>query len=215
MPCLQHVSGDSDGPEEGSDAWLLLDALIGNDEDDNEMLASRIEQSGRWLAEQGGKIDARLSGLQHYVDTLASELKKIFVTQPELLTEAISRLYRLQSICVLALTRGYQSVTDQFMADRLQATGRLEQRLVALQRINGVSNSTMDLDQTLEVTAQVVAEELQVDLCSIFFYDELQRMLTLRATNGPRPLGGMHFTLRLGEGYSGWVADRGRPLVVR
>ena len=36
----------------------------------------------------------------------------------------------------------------------------------------------------------------------------------MRATNGPRPLGGMHFTLRLGEGYSGWVADKGRPLIV-
>jgi two-component system, sensor histidine kinase PdtaS len=40
-------------------------------------------------------------------------------------------------------------------------------------------------------------------------------MLTLRATNGPRPLGGMHFTLRLGEGYSGWVAEKGMPLLVR
>src|SRR5207302_8458023 len=73
---------------------------------------------------------------------------------------------------------------------------------------------TMDLDQTLEITAQRVAEELHADLCSIFFYDELQRLLTLRATNGPRPLGGMHFTLRLGEGYSGWVADKGSPLLV-
>jgi len=49
-----------------------------------------------------------------------------------------------------------------------------------LQHINGVSNSAMDLDQNVEITAQVVAEELHVDLCSIFFYDELQRMLTLR-----------------------------------
>lgn len=212
--CLQHVSGDSHGPEEGSDAWLLLDALVGNAEYDNEMLASRFEQSGHWLAEQGGKLDTRLSGLQYYVETLASELKKILVGQPELLAEAIARLYQMQSICVLALTRGYQGVTDQLMINKLNMTARLEQRLVALQRINGVSNSTMDLDQTLEVTAQVVADELQVDLCSIFFYDELQRMLTLRATNGPRPLGGMHFTLRLGEGYSGWVADKGRPLVV-
>src|SRR5437016_5413488 len=72
----------------------------------------------------------------------------------------------------------------------------------------------MDLDQTLEIITQVVAEELHVDLCSIFFYDEMQRMLTLRATNGPRPLGGMHGLLRLGEGYSGWVADKGRPLLV-
>src|SRR2546421_3007319 len=28
--CLQHASGDSEGPEEGSDAWLLLHALIGS-----------------------------------------------------------------------------------------------------------------------------------------------------------------------------------------
>ena len=28
--CLQHASGDSDGPEEGSDAWLLLHALTGS-----------------------------------------------------------------------------------------------------------------------------------------------------------------------------------------
>lgn len=212
--CLQHVSGTSEGPEEGSDAWLLLDALVGNNEYDRELLNERFEQSGHWLAQQGGKLEMRLSGLQDYVEALASELKKILAEQPTVLAEAITRLYQLQATCVLALTRGYQGVTDQLLVDKSLMTTRLEQRLVALQRINGVSNSAMDLDQTLEITAQVVAEELQADLCSIFFYDELQRVLTLRATNGPRPLGGMHFTMRLGEGYSGWVADKGRPLVI-
>src|SRR5260221_10617247 len=104
----------------------------------------------------------------------------------------------------------YQTSEERYMLSQ-----QLEQRFLALQRINGVSNSTMDLDQTLEIITKVVAEELKVDLCTIFFYDELQRMLTMRATNGPRPLGGMHFTLRLGEGYSGWVADKGRPLLAR
>jgi GAF domain-containing protein/anti-sigma regulatory factor (Ser/Thr protein kinase) len=116
---------------------------------------------------------------------------------------------------MLSLARGYQSVTDSANDERALVALRLERRLIALQRINGVSNSAMDLDQTLEVTTQVVAEELGAELCSIFFYDEMQRVLTLRATNGPHPLGGMHFTLRLGEGYSGWVADKGRPLLVR
>src|SRR5260370_535467 len=91
--------------------------------------------------------------------------------------------------------------------------GLLEGRLQVLQKINSVSNSTVDLDQTLESTARFVAEELQVDLCSIFFYDELQRVLTLRATNGPRPMGGMHYTLRIGKGYSEWLANKGRPLL--
>ena len=194
--CLQHASNDSDGPEEGSDAWLLLHALIGKD---NPALLSRFEQSGRWLAEQGGKLDARLQGLQSYIDALASEFKDIFNYLPmtgdqerlKLLMEATARLYQLQSSCVLALTRGYQSVMDQESIEQHALSQQLEQRFLSLQRINGVSNSTMDLDQTLEVITQVVAEELQVNLCTIFFYDELQRMLTLRATNGPRPLGGM------------------------
>lgn len=212
---LQQVSGDSNGPEEGSDAWLLLNALItGASCDGYHTFSTRFEQSGRWLAEQGGKLDARLAGLQRYIDALATELKKILEAQPEPLLEAIELLHRLQSLSVLALTRGYQGVMDQSVLESDHVAQQLEHRLLALQRINGVSNSAMDLDQTLEVITQVVAEELHVELCSIFFYDDLQRVLTLRATNGPRPLGGMHFTLHLGEGYSGWVADKGRPLLV-
>src|SRR5262249_53758473 len=130
------------------------------------------------------------------------------------LVQVTRRLYQAQGQASRALTRGHQHTRDQQALDTQGMTERLEHRLMALQRINRVSNSAMDLDQTLEVTAQVVAEELHVELCSIFFYDEAQRVLTLRATNGLRPLGGMHFTLRLGEGYSGWVADTGRPLLV-
>jgi two-component sensor histidine kinase len=209
---LQRASGTNDGPEEGSDAALLLDALVGNDD---LLLATRLEQSGRLLAEHGGKLDNRLTAFQHYIDALAAELQNICDSQPQYVLEATQRLYSLQSTSVLALARGYQSVTDRFSREWAENSQHLESRLLALQRINGFSNSAMDLDQTLDVTAQVIAEELHVDLCSIFFYDELQRVLTLRATNGPRPLGGMHFTLRLGEGYSGWVADKGRPLLER
>jgi two-component sensor histidine kinase len=212
---LQLISGESSGPEEGSDAWLLLTALEDDEKQKRETLLARFEQSGRWLAEQGGKLDARLVGLQRYIEVLAAECKQIFHDQPYLLVEVNERLYRLQAACTQALTRGYQSVSEQHMQEEVRALEQLEHRLLALQRINGVSNSAMDLDQALEISAQIVAEELQVELCSIFFYDELQRVLTLRATNGPRPLGGMHFTLRLNEGYSGWVADKGRPLLIR
>ncbi len=210
--CLQRASGASSGPEEGSDAWLLLQALL--NEDDSGLLG-RFEQSGRWLAEQGGRLDVRLQGLQGYIDALMDEFRRLFDSQPQVLAVATTRLYQLQSACNLALMRGYQSVMDEVTLDRQRMTQRLEQRMQSLQRINGVNNSSMDLDQTLEGTARIVAEELDAQLCSIFFYDELQRILTLQATNGPRPLGGMHFTLRLGEGYSGWVADKGYPLLVR
>jgi two-component sensor histidine kinase/putative methionine-R-sulfoxide reductase with GAF domain len=209
---LQDALGARSGPEEGSDAWLLLNALISSDR--SEFIA-RFEQSGRVLAEQGGKLETRLQGLQVYVDALAHEAKLLFAEEPRLQLEALSLLARVHSASLLALTRGYQGVMEHVMVERRQMEAHLERRLQTLQRINSISNSAVDLDQTLEVTAQKVAEELGVDLCSIFFYDELQRILTLRATNGPRPLGGMHYVLRLGEGYSGWVADKGRPLLVR
>ncbi|GCE11456.1 sensor histidine kinase [Tengunoibacter tsumagoiensis] len=214
--CLQHVSGESHGPEEGSDAWLLLNGLSAADELHEETWIAHFEQSGRWLAEQGGRLDSRISSLQLYVDALSTELQAIYAEpgQAAQLIKAVGLLHHLQSQAAIALIQGYQSVTDQYRLESNLTTQHLEQRLMALQRVNGVSNSAIDLDQTLEITAQVIAEELHVELCSIFFYDDLQRVLTLRATNGPRPLGGMHFTLRLGEGYSGWVADKGRPLIV-
>ena len=213
---LQHATGARSGPEEGSDAWLLLNALISSD--DRPALIARFEQSGRALAEQGGKLETRIQGLQSYVDTLARECSELFndaQTGPYLVMEATSRLYQLQSLCLSALTRGYQGVIDRALLERQQMERHLQHRLQALQRINSVSNSTTDLDQTLEIIAGKAAEELGADYCSIFFYDELQRALTLRATNGPRPLGGMHYMLHLDEGYSGWVANKGRPLLVR
>ncbi|GHO92011.1 hypothetical protein KSF_020590 [Reticulibacter mediterranei] len=211
---LQQASGEGSGPEEGSDAWLLLNAFVENDPQNWHTLLANFEQSGHWLAEQGGKLDVRIVALQRYIDALVAELKQILSEQPLLLVETVERLHLLQSESIQALTRGYQSVTDQCLRDKDMFSQQLEHRLLALQRINGVSNSAMDLDQTLEITAQAIAEELQVDLCSIFFYDDMQRVLTLRATNGPRPLGGMHFTQRIGEGYSGWVAEKGQSLLV-
>ncbi len=211
---LQRVSGESYGPEKGSDAWVFLNALIDEGEEDQKELQRHFEESGRWLAEQGGLLDGRLESLQRYVDALTNELKQIFQEQAVFLVDAMTRLVHLQSTCAMALMRGYQNGVERKKLESAEAAQQLEHRLMAVQRINGVSNSAMDLDQTLEITAQIVAEELNVELCSIFFYDDLQRMLTLRATNGSRPFGGIHFTLRLGEGYSGWVADKGRPLIV-
>lgn len=209
---LQEALGEHSGPEEGSDAWLLLNALVQGEH--TEYLA-RFEQSGRALAEQGGKLETRLQGLQICVDALLDACRVLCREQPQYQFEAAALLLRLHSAALLALTKGYQQVVERQMVERGEMEEHLERRLQTLQRINSISNSAVDLDQTLEVTAQQVAEELGVALCSIFFYDEMQRILTLRATNGPRPLGGMHYVLRLGEGYSGWVADKGRPLLVR
>ena len=54
---LQRASQAHFGPEEGSDAWLLLNALVSDDPSD---LDARFEQSGRALAQYEGKLEARI-----------------------------------------------------------------------------------------------------------------------------------------------------------
>lgn len=211
---LQSTFEDASGSEESRDVWQLLNALTSKDESNEQSLVAHFEQCGRQSASQGEKLDQRLRDLQQHVSVLEQELHTALREQPAALTEVGSSLLHLQAQAVLALTQGYQHVMEELTVERMYMTQQLDHRLTTLQRINGVSNSAIDLDQALEITAQEIATELHADLCSIFFYDEVQRVLTLRATNGPRPLGGMHFTLRLGEGYSGWVADKGRPLIV-
>ena len=58
---LRDWSGDGAAPEEGSDAYLLLEALRASD---TTLYIPRFEQSGQRLAEHGGKLEARLQGLQ-------------------------------------------------------------------------------------------------------------------------------------------------------
>ena len=207
---LQDALGITKGAEMRRDVGLLLNALVSSDHSEYIEL---YEQYAYELAEKGERLEGHLQDLQICVDTLLDEYKDLF--SDRLQSEAVSALLQLQSASLQALTKGYQNVVERLVVERREMDERLALRLQTLQKINRNSNSALDLDQTLEVVAQEVAAELGVDLCSIFFYDELRRDLTLRATNGPRPLGGMLYTLRLGEGYSGWVADKGHPLVRR
>ena len=85
-------------------------------------------------------------------------------------------------------------------------------RLRALQQINAAVNSALDLDQTLRVTAQAVASALDATLCTIFLFDEFTQELELRATSDSSPYASPHYRVALGQGFTGAVAEQGRPL---
>ncbi len=208
---LRDWSGDGAAPEEGSDAHLLLEALIAND---ITPYLPRFELSGERLAEHGGKLEARLQGLQGYADVLGQALSELLRTDMEQQAQAQSRLRAVLAQVMVALARGYQQVAERLAREEHERAYRGMTRLAAIQRVNAAANSSLDLDQTLQQIARAVAEEMRADLCSIFLYDEARRELILRATNGPRPDHGNQFSLRMGEGYSGWVADKGQPLLV-
>ena len=208
---LRDWRGDGAEPEEGSDAYLLLEALVASDV---TPYLPRYELSGKHLAEYGGKLEARLQGLQGYADILARALDELLVDDAEQRSSAQSHLRVVLAQIMVALARGYQQVAERLAREEHERAYRGMTRLAAIQRINAAANSSLDLDQTLQLSARAVAEEMQADLCSIFLYDESRRELILRATNGPRPHNGSYFSLRMGEGYSGWVADKGHPLIV-
>jgi len=197
-------------PEEGSDAQLLLDALAGAD---CASYLPQFEISGARLAEYGGKLEARLAGLQRYGEVLARALGEIFADNPRQSSEAQRRLIQIMGQISVALARGYQRSINKQIQEIEELAHRGATRLAALQRVNNAANSSLDLDQTLALTARAVAEEMHADLTAIYLYEETSREVILRATNGPRPFGSMHFALRMGEGYSGWVADTGRTLL--
>ncbi len=209
---LRDWSGDGAAPEEGSDAHLLLEALIASD---ITPYLPRFELSGQHLAEHGGKLEARLQGLQGYADVLGLALGDLLRKDAEQHAQVQSRLRTVLAQVMVALARGYQKVAERLAREEHERAYRGMTRLAAIQRVNAAANSSLDLDQTLQQIARAVAEEMRADLCSIFLYDEARRELILRATNGPRPYNGNQFSLRMGEGYSGWVADKGQPLIVR
>jgi two-component sensor histidine kinase len=203
--------GAGSEPEAGSDAQLLLDALCA---EEPEVLLPRFEASARHLAEQEGRLDARMAGVHRCVEALGRGIDEIFAAELAARTAAQARLRWLVTEVDGAFVRGFQAVLSRQAAEETERAARGARHLQTLQRINAAANSSMDLAEALQITARAVAEDLDADLCAIFLFDEMARELQLRATNGPRPRSGAHFTLPLGEGYSGWVAEHGHPLLM-
>ena len=86
--------------------------------------------------------------------------------------------------------------------------------LTAIQRVNNVVNSTLDLEQVLDLTVRAVTDVLNLDDCSIYLFNESLNSLTLRATTGldSHAVGRVHFDL--GQGVAGWAAQHGEPVAL-
>ena len=86
--------------------------------------------------------------------------------------------------------------------------------LTFLERIARASATASDHTALLRsiVDETTVATETQV--CSLYLWDDSERVLTLTATNGLAESGIGRVKLGLGEGVTGWVAAQRRPLAV-
>ncbi len=83
-----------------------------------------------------------------------------------------------------------------------------------LSRIIDTISAGLDLDRILQGVASLVTETTATDVCFIHLLDERGCTLHMRGATPPfdQLVGKIH--LAVGEGVSGWVADRGEPVVI-
>lgn len=86
------------------------------------------------------------------------------------------------------------------------------QAVTALREIARALSAAWDLDTTLDLIARKTTEVMQVDSCTIYLLDPDGETLRLRASTGlsRRALG--RATLKVGEGMTGYAAQRNEPV---
>jgi two-component sensor histidine kinase len=170
-----------------------------------------IEAEGEGLAEARAQLDVRLESLEHTADALGAAIDATFTEDAEARSAAQATLQRAHRTHVTAIARGFQRGTEERVLHEHARMLHEQRRLHAVQRINSVTNSTVDLTEMLETTARIVAEEVPVDLCAIFLHDEMTNELSLNATSeGVESVAG-HFVFHLGDQVTGAVAQRSVP----
>jgi len=97
----------------------------------------------------------------------------------------------------------------------LMATGNTSTRpqaVTALREIARALSAAWDLDTTLDLIARKTTEVMHVDSCTIYLLDPDGETLRLRASTGlaRRALG--RATLKVGEGMTGYAAQRNQPV---
>lgn len=181
------------------------------------------------------ELRASLPNISELIDQLATtqsnEQRRVLLRQlgalwyrqdgePEVLAElglALAELHGVEpGIALSELLLAYGAAREE------QRTREWESHLVrrmaelkGLHRIISAANSTLDLDTSMQLVVETVAEVIGVEVCSVYLYDKNTDDLTLRATHGLNNAVVGQVRIRVGEGITGWAAREGRPIAVR
>lgn len=116
-----------------------------------------------------------------------------------------------------ALVTGVALVTSEASwADRrkTEAEARLQSRLQAITSVGRLIDSSLDRQELLNEIMRWVEMELDVEACSLLLLDQRRKRLHFEVALGPKGDLAKAFTLELGEGIAGLVAQTGEPLLV-
>ncbi|MGQ9631927.1 MAG: PP2C family protein-serine/threonine phosphatase [bacterium] len=105
-----------------------------------------------------------------------------------------------------AKTYGLEDIVDK---------DKLSEALITLHRVSLIVNSSLRLDEVLDRIIASAAEVVRAEASSILLIDEERRKLYFEVARGDKGEKVKNYKLNIGEGIAGWVAETGKPMLVR
>ena len=124
--------------------------------------------------------------------------------------QQLRRFAHLQNEAMAAISSAYEARGRSAETDSA-GLGSLE----ALRRIAKAANSSLDVNETCDFTADAIVSVMDVDECSVWILDETTNRLVLRSTTGLNRDQIGQAGLQIGEGISGSAAELGRSIAGR
>lgn len=100
-------------------------------------------------------------------------------------------------------------------AELFPAPEGLEGRIALLKQISDLAVSSHTPDEIYQRLVAITAELLQVDICSLVLESEKDGLFRIRAARGLAPRVIASSVIRVGEGITGYVLQKGEPLLIR
>lgn len=100
------------------------------------------------------------------------------------------------------------------MAKRIRPLRNAEPHLSILEDISTLISHSQDVQEALDSIVATVAERMQTEVCSLYILDQKKNRLTLWATMGLDPESVGKVSMAVGEGLTGLVIERMKPVTV-
>jgi signal transduction protein with GAF and PtsI domain len=89
-----------------------------------------------------------------------------------------------------------------------------DQQIALLHQITRIVSETASLDELLEKLTRMIVHEIKANSALIYLFDENKEELVLRGAHNPHPKTVGRIKLKLGEGITGWVAEKKKVVAI-
>jgi putative methionine-R-sulfoxide reductase with GAF domain len=114
----------------------------------------------------------------------------------------------------LCFIGGSNSSESAPMANNRRKIREAHPHLTILENISTLISHSHDLQETLNSIVAIVAERMGTEVCSLYILDQRKERLTLHATMGLDPESIGKVSMAIGEGLTGLVIERMKPVMV-